>query len=67
MSPNSDILVKGVFNPRLLNNPLASCSLTNLEFLLSDTAHFDKSINLPLFFFATVEFLLSVFYLHIKQ
>ena len=30
-----------------LNNPLAYCSLINLNFLLIYTAHFDKSIILP--------------------
>ena len=34
----------GVLIPKLLNNPLASCSLINFDFLLSHTAHFDKSI-----------------------
>ena len=33
--PNSRILLEIVFNPNLLNNLLASCSLTNLEFLPS--------------------------------
>ena len=36
--------LKGVFIPKLPNNLLASCSLTNFNFLLSHTAHFDKSI-----------------------
>ena len=38
----------GTFIPaNLLNNPLASSSLINFDFLLSHTAHFDKSIILP--------------------
>ena len=31
----------------LLNNPPASCSLKNFEFLLSQTTQFDESIILP--------------------
>ena len=45
MSPNIGILLKGVFNPKLLNNPLASCFLINLGFLLSNTEYFDKSVT----------------------
>ena len=32
---NAGILPKVVFNPKLLNNPLATCSLINLDLLLS--------------------------------
>ena len=42
----------------LLHNPLVSCSLRNLDFLLSHTAHF---------VLITYEFLLSVFFLHCRQ
>ena len=51
----------------LLINPLASCFLINFNFLLSHTAHFDKSIILPFLVFTAFEFLLSVFFLHFKQ
>ena len=34
--------LKGVFIPKLLNNPLASHSLINLDFLLPHIAHFDN-------------------------
>ena len=61
MSPNNGILLKGVFNSKLLNNSLASCSLINIEFLQLYTKHFDKSIILPLVFFLTLGFLLSVY------
>ena len=61
------MLLKGIFIPKLINNPLAFCSLINLDFLLSHTVHFDKSIILPLFVFTTFGFLLSVFFLHFKQ
>ena len=36
-----------IFYIKLLNNPLASCSLINFDFLLSHTAHFDKNTILP--------------------
>ena len=40
--PTKGTLLKGAFIPKLLNNPLASCCLINFDFLLSQTAHFDK-------------------------
>ena len=40
---------KNVFIPKLLNNPPGSCSLTNLDFLVLHTAHFDKTISFPSF------------------
>ena len=62
------ILLIGVFIPKLLNNPLASSSLINFDFLLPHTAHFDKSIIHPfLRFFATIGFFFAVFFLHFKQ
>ena len=48
-------------------NLLASCYLINLNFLVSHTAHFDKTITSPLFAFGTLELLLSVCSLHFKQ
>ena len=57
------ILLIGVFIPKLLNNPLASCSLINFDFLLSHTAHFDKSIIHPFLpFFPTFGFFLLYFF-----
>ena len=56
------MLLKGVFIPKLLKNPLASCSFVNFDFLLSHTVHFDKSIILTCFVLATFGFLLSVFF-----
>ena len=53
--------------PKLLNNPLPSCCLINFDFLLSHTAHFDKSIILPFFIPATFGFLFSTFFPHFKQ
>ena len=60
------LLLKGGFIPKLLNNPLVSCSLINFDFLLSLTAYFDKNI-LPVVVFNTFGFLLSVFLLPFKQ
>ena len=58
-----------VFNlrPKLLNDPLASCVLLNLDFLLPHIVHFDNIIVLPLLVFETLGFMLSVFFLHFKQ
>ena len=58
-----------VFNlrPKLLNNPLASCVLLNLDFLLPHIVHFDNIIVLPLLVFEILGFMLSVFFLHFKQ
>ena len=50
--PKMALYLKGSF---LLNNPTASCSLINLDFLLLDTTHFDKSI-------VTFESILSIFF-----
>ena len=50
---------------KLLNNPLASCSLRNFDFLLLHTENFVKSIILLFSVFTTFGFLLSVFFLHL--
>ena len=34
MGPTKRILIKGFLNPKLLNIPLASCYLMDLDFLL---------------------------------
>ena len=47
MSPNSRILLMGVFNPKLFNNLVASWFLINLNFLPSQTAYFNKGISFP--------------------
>ena len=52
---------------KLLTSPLASCFLIDFNFLLSNTAYFDKSIILPSFALTALGFLLSVFNLHFKQ
>ena len=64
MSPNNGILFNGVLRPRLLNNPFASCSFINLDFLLPHTAHFDDKISLSFSVFNTFESTLSVSFLH---
>ena len=64
MSPNNGIFLKGIVIPVWLNNQLASCSLIYLYLLLLHTAHFDKTIILPLLVFETFGFLLSASFLH---
>ena len=54
MSPSNGILLKGVLIPKLLNNPSASCSFINFDFLLPHTAHFDDNTNLPFLVFLNV-------------
>ena len=55
------ILLKGVFIPKLINNPLASRCLRNFNVLLSHITQFDKSIICLFFVLATFRFLLSAF------
>ena len=54
---NNRILTNGVLIPRLENNPLASCSFMNLDFLLPHTAHFDNKAHLPFLVFTVFAFL----------
>ena len=61
------MFLNGVLRPKLLNVPLVSCLLTNLDFLLLHAAHFHNSIVLPLLVFKTLEFMSSVFCLHFRQ
>ena len=67
MSPNNRILFNGVLTPKQLSNPFASCSFTNLDFLLPHTAHFDDNIGLPFLVFNTFQSTLSVSFLHFTQ
>ena len=39
--PAKGILLKGVFIPKLLNNPLVSWCLINFDFLILHTVHYD--------------------------
>ena len=45
----------------LLNNPQASCSLMNYDFLLSHTVHFDKYIIIS-FFLHVIKFFHHIIY-----
>ena len=54
---NMGIWLTGVFIPRLLNNPLPSFCLINLDFSKTlKTTHCDESIILPFFVFSTLRF-----------
>ena len=55
---NNRILLNGVLIPKLLNNPFASCSFINLDFLL---AHSNDKANLPFLVFIVVASLFFVF------
>ena len=58
----------GIFTSlKLRNNPQASCSLRNFNFLLLQTVQFDKSNIFPFLVLTAFGFLLSVFFLHFKQ
>ena len=60
MSVNNGILLKGVLILNLLNNPLGSCSLINLDFSLLNVEHSDKCTILLLLVFKTFRFMLFV-------
>ena len=47
----------------LLNNPVASCSLINIDFLPSQTSQFDLNIILPLVFIYSLNYHLSLEFL----
>ena len=61
-SLNIGILLKGVLIPKLLDNPFASCSLINFDFLLPHTSHFNNMIVLPLLVAEIFGLMLSVFF-----
>ena len=67
MSPNNGILFNGVLRPKLLNNPFASYSLINLDFLPPHLAHIDGSIVLLFLVFKTFEFTFSAPFLQFKR
>ena len=67
MSPNRGNSLKDVFIPKLLNNPLASCSFIILDILLSYAAYLMKDLFCTLLLFLTFGFLVSLFFLHFKQ
>ena len=67
MSPNNRIFLDGILRPKLLNNPFASCSFINFNFLPPHIAHFDDNIVVPFLVFNTYEYIFSVSFLHFKQ
>ena len=67
MSHNKGTLLNGVIRLKLLNNHFTFSSLINLDFLPTDTKNFDDSIALLFSVFEPLEFILSVFFLHLKQ
>ena len=50
MSPNNGTLLNGGLRLKLLNNPFASCSFKNVNFLLPHAALFDDKNVLPPYF-----------------
>ena len=50
--------------PKLLNIPIACCSLINLDFLLPHIAQFDCIINLFCLFLTILGLLFLVYFLH---
>ena len=54
------ILVNGVLIPKLLNKSFASCSFTNLDFLIPQTGHFNCIINILFFNYSWVN-IFSIF------
>ena len=67
ISPNNRTLLNGLFIPKLLNNSIASCSFTNLDFLIPHTAHFDDKNGLPSLVLNIFQSRFSVFFLQTKQ
>ena len=67
ISPNNGILVNLALRPKLLNSHFASFSLTNPDFLILQSAHFDCITDIPFFVVKVFEFNFSVFFLHFTQ
>ena len=59
---NNGVLLNGVLIHKLINNPFASCSLINLDFLLPQTTHFDDKANLPFLVFIVFASLFLYFF-----
>ena len=53
--------------PKLFNNPLAQCSLINLDFLLLHIAQFDCIIHLLFLLLTILGLVFLVYFLHDKQ
>ena len=60
------MLLNDLLIPKVLRNPLPSCSVINLNFLLLYKAHFDNSIILLVLIFITFGFTISVLFLNFK-
>ena len=67
ISPNNVVSLKWVLIPNCLNNPLACCSLMNLDFLLLHTNQYDSTITFLFLVFCSSWFLLSVLLFPVKQ
>ena len=48
---NNENLLKDVLNSKLLNKPFASCSFTNLDFLIQQAEYFDCITNLFFYYY----------------
>ena len=59
---NNGILFSGFLIPKLLNNPSASCSFINRDFLLPQATHFDDKANQPVLVFINFSSLFFVFF-----
>ena len=64
---HSIYLFNGVLILKLLSNPFASYSFTNLDFSIQRSAHFDCIINLLLFVLKIFVSKFLIFYLHFTQ
>ena len=67
MSSNNEILLNEVLRLKLLNNPFASCSFINFDFLLPDKVHFENKIVPPFLVLNISESTFSVSLLHFNQ
>ena len=64
---NNGISLNSNLIPKLLSNPFASYSFTNLDFLIPHSAHFECMINLLFPVLKIFEFKFFVFSLHFTQ
>ena len=67
MSLNKGILLKGVFNPKLLNDLLASYFLINFDCLLFNTTPFDKKHYFFFSFLLNSRVYTFCLFLHFRQ
>ena len=62
-----EFLLKGVLIPKVLNDPFASFSFMNLDFLLSYAAYFDDRLNLKFLVFTSFASLFFYFFCTINN